>query len=138
MRFFSRRIFVLTFTGMIGFVSCKNGDSAPSAKNTLIGKWKIVKITTEENYTQVAGAADDNNITVTFNANGKGSSSSNEGGSAFTWALGDGDKYLNITDSATGTVNYLLLTKVSGTSMTIKDTSTHPAQFEIFKKQNDK
>jgi len=106
-------------------------------KNLFVGKWKIVKITTEENDAAI-GAVDDNNIVVTFNSDGAGSSSSVAGGNAFKWALADNGTYLNITDSGSAHEISLLLTKTSGTSFTVKDTSTHPAQWETFKKQDDK
>lgn len=135
MKAFAGRLFVFLYILMLVY-SCKNGGktSAVDTKKAMIGKWKIVKITTEENYTQAAGAADDNNIVVIFNADGTGSSSSVSGGSAFKWELANNDTYLNITDSAANVVS-LLLTKASGSSFTVKDTSTHPAQWEIFKKQ---
>jgi hypothetical protein len=139
MKVFSTLIFVFLFSAILA-ISCKNAGSGTSndVKKSMIGKWKIVKITTEENYTEATGAADDNNIVIAFNADGSGSSSSAAGGSAFKWELANNDTYLNITDSASAQVVSLLLTKISGTSFTVKDTSTHPAQWEIFKKQNDK
>ncbi len=138
MKVFTAFLFVFLFVGILVLGSCNGSTgSPPDAKKSMIGKWKIVKITTEENYTQVAGAADDNNIVVIFNADGTGTSSSVSGGSAFKWELANRDTYLNIADSASNVMS-LLLTKVSAGSFTVKDTSTHPAQYEIFKKQNDK
>src|ERR1700733_14055549 len=122
-------LFVFLFAGMWVFDSCNGrAGSPPDPQKTMIGKWKIVKITTEENYTEVAGAADDNDIVVIFNADGTGTSSSITGGSAFKWELANNDTYLNITDTASNVVS-LLLTKASGVSFIVKDTSTHPPQW---------
>lgn len=138
MKVFATFLFFFLYGGILVF-SCKNGSSGnDSAKNLLVGKWKIVKITTEENYTAAIGAVDDNNIIVAFNVDGTGYSSSVSGGSAFKWELANNDTYLNITDSASANVISLLLTKTSKGSFTVKDTSTHPAQWEVFKKQNEK
>jgi len=133
------KLFVLVFASFAGMLlaSCKNGGSVAVTKNLFVGKWKIVKITTEEN-DAATGAADDNNVVVTFNIDGAGSSSSVDGGNAFSWSLAENSAYLNITDSGSAHMIALLLTKTSSTSFTVKDTSTHPAQWETFKKQDDK
>ncbi len=124
------------FAGML-LASCKNGGAVAVTKNLFVGKWKIVKITTEENDGGI-GAVDDNNVIVAFNSDGGGSSSSVAGGNAFRWALAENGTYLNITDSGSAHMIALLLTKTSSNSFTVKDTSTHPAQWETFKKQDDK
>ena len=138
MKIFSRGILLFVFA-VILFGSCKNGGNTDSSvKSMLVGKWKIIKITTEEDYADATGAPDDNGVVVTLNADGTGNSSSVSGGSAFKWALANNSTYLNITDSVSSQVVALLLTKTSSSSFTVKDTSTHPAQWEVFKKQNDK
>ena len=137
MRIFVGYLMVFVLAVTLCF-SCRDGGDGSSVAKILTGKWKIVKITTEENYNEASGGVDDNDVVVTFKADGTGGSSSKEGGSAFKWTLAEHDTYLNITDSATAQVMSLKLTKISSSSFTIKDSSTHPAQFEIFKKQNDK
>ena len=118
-------------------VSCKNQVSVHATKKLFVGKWKIVKISTEEGDGAI-GAVDDNNVVVTFDADGRGSSSSVAGGNAFTWTLADDATCLNIVDSGSNHPMALLLTKTTNSSFTVKDTSTHPAQWETFNKQNDK
>ena len=119
---------------MLVFVSCNNAADIASMKKGITGKWKISNITTEENNKETKAISDENNLVITFNADGSGVSSSVHGGSAFKWELTGNNAYLHITDSASGQSISLQLTKTASSAFTVKDTSTHPAQWETFKK----
>jgi len=119
---------------MLVFISCNNAVDVASMKKDIAGKWKISNITTEENNKETKTISDENNLVITFNADGSGISSSVHGGSAFKWELTGNNTYLHITDSASGQAISLQLTKTSSAAFTVKDTSTHPAQWETFKK----
>ena len=138
MKLFARCLLILAFGVTIAVASCNSGGTTVSVakeKKMLPGKWKLVKITTDPADT-ATGASDDNNIVVTFREDGTGSSSSSGGsGGSFTYTFGDNDNYLRITDSGASQPTALLITKISGSSFTAKDTSAHPAQWETYKKQ---
>ncbi len=141
MRSHIRRSFFAVFAVLLACTACKNtsgGGSAGNAKKMLVGKWKIVKVTTEPTENTTSGPADQENIIVTFKDDGTGSSAWSSGGSAFTWAISSNDSCVLITDAATTQVNGLYITKISASSFTVKDTSTHPPQWETFNKQDDK
>ena len=137
MKRFAKFLFFAVSISATTMASCNNmsaGGVGSNAKADLAGKWKVVKISTDPADNAAPSQPDDNNIVITFNEDGTGSSSSSSGGSAFKWEITNKD-CLRITDSSTSVVNALFITKISGSSFTVRDTSAHPVQWETYKKQ---
>ena len=141
MKYVTGLLFIFVIAVMLAGAACRSATgrgASGNAKKLLVGKWKIVKVTTEPSDNTPGNPADAENVTVTFKNDGTGGSAWPSGGSTFTWAVTGGDSCIQITDAATTLVNALYITKMSASSFTVKDTSTHPAQWETFTKQDDK
>ena len=140
MKPFTGHLLILLCATFLAGSSCKNGGvgaMGANAKKMLPGKWKMAKVTTEPSDSGVS-PSDDNSVLVTFREDGTGASAWPSGGTTFKWTISPNDSCIQITDAATTLVNGLYITKMSAGSFTVRDTATHPAQWETFKKQDDK
>ena len=136
-------VICLIAISVAAFTSCKKKKD-PSAQSMITGKWKITSTGTDLNGNGIFDASEVsptdtfyNNLVITFNSNGTGNSTYyglTEG--LFSWALSNGNAYMDITDTGSyGSTTHLRIDKLSSTSMTLKDTAGGTVNWDVFAKQ---
>ena len=129
------------FITLFGIASCKK-KSDPSTHDKFVGTWKLHQIVFDDNGNgsidpiDPVWIIDTEEITITFNAGGTGTSVSNTPpGHSFTWELTNNDTYLAITETGGTNGSHVLITSGPGSTFVVKDTASSPIEWETFVKQ---